>query len=174
MAGVWLLHGLWDTMRAVWEMPPSQGGEYGIARATASTTKGSVMAYPKVTYLCGGINGLSDSDCRDWRESAKSLLKTDTLDPMRRDYRGKEAENVREIVEGDVKDIRASDFVLANVVRPSWGTAMEVYYAWSIRKPVIGWSGDAGRISPWLRYHCDAIHPALGAAIEDINVRAGH
>lgn len=125
-----------------------------------------------ITYLCGGINGLSDADCRDWRESAKASLTTETLDPMRRDYRGREAESVREIVEGDITDIRRSHFVLANVVRPSWGTAMEVYYAWSIRVPVIAWSGDAVRLSPWLVYHCDAIHPALGAAINDINRRA--
>lgn len=123
------------------------------------------------TYLCGGINGLSDSDCRDWRESAKSLLKTETLDPMRRDYRGKEDESVNEIVAGDLADIRAVDFVLVNAVRPSWGTAMEVFFAYSIGKPVIAWSGDA-RVSPWLRYHCVAVHPALGAAIDDINTRA--
>lgn len=124
------------------------------------------------TYLCGGINGLSDADCRDWRESAKSLLHTGTLDPMRRDYRGREDESVLDIVRGDYADIDASDFVLANVIRPSWGTAMEIHYAHSRRIPVIGWTGDATRISPWLRYHCEALHPALGAAIEDINRRA--
>jgi nucleoside 2-deoxyribosyltransferase len=123
------------------------------------------------TYLCGGINGLSDADCRDWRESAKSLLQTDTLDPMRRDYRGREDESVNEIVHGDYADIDASDFVLANVIRPSWGTAMEIHYAFTRGIPVIGWSGDAARISPWLRYHCVALHSALGAAIEDINAR---
>ena len=126
----------------------------------------------KTTYLCGGINGLSDADCRDWRESVKSVLVTDTLDPMRRDYRGREDESVRDIVEGDIRDIRQSQFVLANVIRPSWGTAMEIYYAWSIHVPVIAWSGDAARISPWLRYHCTSIHPALGAAVNDINGRA--
>lgn len=125
-----------------------------------------------ITYLCGGINGLSDADCRDWRESAKELLKTETLDPMRRDYRGIEAEFYTEIVAADLADIRNSDFVLVNAVRPSWGTAMEVFFAHSIGKPVIGWCGDAGRISPWLRYHCVAIHESLEDAIEDINGRA--
>ncbi|HYE84948.1 MAG TPA: nucleoside 2-deoxyribosyltransferase [Vicinamibacterales bacterium] len=124
-----------------------------------------------ITYLCGGINGLSDADCRDWRESAKSLLETETLDPMRRDYRGREAECVNEIVQGDLADIRASDLVLVNAVRPSWGTAMEVFFAHSIGKRVIAWTGDA-RVSPWLRFHCDAVHPALGAAIDDINRRS--
>jgi nucleoside 2-deoxyribosyltransferase len=122
------------------------------------------------TYLCGGINGLSDTDCRDWRTAAKALLDGETLDPMRRDYRGREDDSVREIVEGDIADIRASDVVLVNAIRPSWGTAMEVFFAHSIGKPVIAWSGDA-RISPWLRYHCVEIHPALGAAVDAVNRR---
>jgi len=42
----------------------------------------------KTTYLCGGINGLNDSQCKNWREEAKELLGTETLDPMRNDYRG--------------------------------------------------------------------------------------
>jgi hypothetical protein len=123
------------------------------------------------TYLCGGINGLSDADCRDWRESAKSLLKTETLDPMRRDYRGREAESVRDIVKGDLHDISDSQFVLVNAVRPSWGTAMEIVYAWQANCYVVAWTGDA-RVSPWLTYHCDELHPSLGAAIEAINARA--
>lgn len=74
-----------------------------------------------MVYLCGGINGLSDADCRDWREVAKHRLRAETLDPMRRDYRGREDESVDEIVAGDLEDIRASDFVLVNATRPSWG-----------------------------------------------------
>jgi hypothetical protein len=105
-----------------------------------------------VTYLCGGINGLGDADCRDWREVAKSLLKTETLDPMRRDYRGREAEAVREIVEGDLEDIAQSDYVLVNATRPSWGTAMEIVYAAQCGKTVVAFTGGAP-ISPWLRYH---------------------
>jgi hypothetical protein len=132
------------------------------------------------TYLCGGINGLSDADCRDWRELAKSLLKTDTLDPMRRDYRGREDESVSEIVIGDLADIDASDVVLVNATRPSWGTAMEALYAahrTGVRrapsKPVIAWVGQGGsaRVSPWLRYFCVEIHESLEDACAAINAR---
>jgi hypothetical protein len=44
-------------------------------------------------YLCGGINKLSDSEAKDWREAAKSELSGTykLLDPMRRDYRGQKA-----------------------------------------------------------------------------------
>lgn len=106
----------------------------------------------KTTYLCGGINGLSDSDCRDWREVAKSLLKTKTLDPMRRDYRSKEDESVDDIVHGDLADIRVSDFILVNAGRPSWGTAMEIVYAHQLDKVIVSF-GSGNRVSPWLRFH---------------------
>lgn len=122
------------------------------------------------TYLCGGINGLSDDQCRDWREVAKSLLKTETLDPMRRDYRGKEDESVNEIVQGDIRDIEQSDFILVNATRPSWGTAMEIVYAWQGR-PVVAFVGDAS-VSPWLRYHCEIVR-TVEEACAWINTQPG-
>ena len=123
----------------------------------------------KTTYLCGGINGLSDSDCRDWREVAKSLLKTATLDPMRRDYRGKEDESVKEIVLGDLVDIQRSHFILVNATRPSWGTAMEVHDGASRGIPVIAWVGETTRVSPWLRFFCRELHATLEGAVASIN-----
>lgn len=126
-----------------------------------------------VTYLCGGINGLSDAECRDWREIAKERLLTETLDPMRRDYRGKEDESVDEIVRGDLEDIEQSQFVLVNATRPSWGTAMEIVYAYQgQRATIVAFVGDA-RVSPWLRYHCDSIHKTVEKAVADINAKAG-
>jgi hypothetical protein len=80
-------------------------------------------------YLCGGINGLSDDRCRTWREYAKERLECETIDPMRRDYRGIEDQNVAAIIDGDKADIDASDVLLVNATQPSWGTAMEVLYA---------------------------------------------
>lgn len=124
----------------------------------------------QTTYLCGGINGLSDADCRDWREVAKSLLKTETLDPMRRDYRGREDDSVKEIVIGDLADINQSDYVLVNATRPSWGTAMELFYAASKCKTVIAWV-NPGPVSPWLRYFSHEIHESLEGAIATINER---
>jgi hypothetical protein len=122
------------------------------------------------TYLCGGINGLSDADCKDWRETAKEMLHTATLDPMSRDYRGREDECVNEIVEGDKEDIRNSNFLLVNVTRPSWGTAMEIPYAWGLDIPIIAFCLDPKvRISPWLRYHCTSIWPSVEVACNEIN-----
>jgi hypothetical protein len=124
------------------------------------------------TYLCGGINGLNDSDCRDWREIAKSLLRTETLDPMRRDYRGCEDESVKAIVKGDLEDIANSGFVLVNAVRPSWGTAMEIVYAFQRPLPIIAFVGTS-RVSPWLRYHA-IIVSTVEQACAEVNAMVDH
>lgn len=121
-------------------------------------------------YLCGGINGLNDAQCRDWREVAKELLNTETLDPMRRDYRGKEDECVDQIVSGDLWDIQKSDVILVNATRPSWGTAMEIVYAKQGYKPIVAFAGDS-RVSPWLRYHSDVICKTVEEACSVINAR---
>lgn len=106
-------------------------------------------------YLCGGINGLSDAACRDWREQAKAVL-PHTLDPLRRDYRGREDEAVSAIVAGDLADIGDCDALLVNATRPSWGTAMEIVYAYKIGKRIVAFTGG-GSVSPWLRYHCEVV-----------------
>jgi hypothetical protein len=95
-------------------------------------------------YLCGGINGLNDAACKDWRQIARDTLipgpgrsRFSVLDPMARDYRGREDECVAEIIDGDKRDIFESDLLLVNASRPSWGTAMEIMFAWSLRKPIV-------------------------------------
>lgn len=119
----------------------------------------------KNVYLCGAINGKSDSECNDWRAFAKHLLGGSfaTLDPMRRDYRGREDECVDEIVRGDLDDINESEFVLVNACAPSWGTAMEVISAYRDGKKVVAFT-DSKRISPWLRYHTHAIYDSVERA----------
>jgi nucleoside 2-deoxyribosyltransferase len=107
-------------------------------------------------YLCGPINGCSDSEAKDWREAAKLRLK-DTLDPMRRDYRGRESECCAEIVVLDKRDIEGSDVVLVNYVKPSVGTSMEIFWAWLLGIPVIVACSPFAEISPWLRYHVTKI-----------------
>ena len=120
-------------------------------------------------YLAGPINGCSDDEATNWRDLAKERLGAENcLDPMRRDYRGIEDENTDEIVEGDKLDILAADVVLANCWQVSWGTAMEIYYAWSQDSKVIAVVPPGARISPWLRYHTVAVVRSLADAIEII------
>lgn len=121
-----------------------------------------------VIYLCGPINGCTDEECKDWREFVKSRWNGKTLDPMRRDYRGKEAESVNEIVEFDKIDVVNSDVILVNYDKPSVGTSMEVLYAFERGKLVVVVAKEGTNISPWLRYHSHTIKPSFEAAIEYI------
>jgi nucleoside 2-deoxyribosyltransferase len=121
-------------------------------------------------YLCGPINGCTDEECRDWREYVKGKWTGPCIDPMRRDYRGREAESYREIVELDNIDVARCDVVLVNYDKPSVGTSMEVLFAWQIGKPVVVVCRPDAVISPWLRYHshviCHSFTAALDAAAE--------
>ena len=106
----------------------------------------------KSIYLAGSINGCSDSECNDWRSEVKRHY-PNTIDPMVRDYRGKELECYKEIVELDKQDILNSDVVLVRYVKPSVGTSMEILFAHLNNKPVVVWTDPNTPISPWLLYH---------------------
>ncbi len=113
----------------------------------------------KTLYLCGGINKLSDSEAKDWREAAKTELAGLYLflDPMRRDYRGKELESVFQIIQGDLDDMRHSNLLLVNATKPSWGTGMEILYAQRmLHLPVIIVCPE-DRPSPWLIGHANKL-----------------
>ncbi len=122
-------------------------------------------------YLCGPINGCTDEECRDWREMAKLHL-PDTLDPMRRDYRGKEQDSVREIVELDKIDVTNSDVILVNFDKPSVGTSMELLYAWERGKMVVVVHKAGVVLSPWLVYHSHYRFTSFDEALTFI-MRAG-
>lgn len=114
-------------------------------------------------YLCGPINGCTDEECKDWREAMKARF-PDAIDPMRRDYRGREAGCYREIVDLDKIDVNRSDVILVNFDKPSVGTSMEVFHAWTRGIPVIVVCRADAVISPWLRYHSTAIVHSFDAA----------
>lgn len=116
-------------------------------------------------YLCGPINGCTDEECSDWRALVKQLWNGRCLDPMVRDYRGKESENYREIVELDKLDIRRSDIVVVSYSKPSVGTSMEVLYTWTLGKPVVVICAPDANISPWLRYHTTAFVHSYADAV---------
>ncbi len=128
------------------------------------------MTSSQKVYLCGGINGLTDDEATTWRERVKAQLGAERcVDPMRRDYRGREDGHAAEIVNGDLEDISACDVVLANCVRPSWGTAMEIFHAarWCPTVKTIIAVVPAGQpVSPWLRYHTSAVVTDLELAID--------
>lgn len=123
----------------------------------------------RTVYLCGPINGRSDDDCTNWRERAKVIINAaggETLDPMRRDYRGRELEPgiATEIVEGDKRDVEESDVVLVYTDQPSDGTAMEILMAWQLGISVYVVNRRSKPMSPWIIYHSTAIFSSLDEA----------
>lgn len=127
----------------------------------------------KTIYLCGPINGCTDQECKDWRNYVKAYSfvkehKFQTLDPMRRDYRGKEGDFTKELVELDKIDIANSDVILVNYDKPSVGTSMEVLYAFERGKLVVVVAKEGTNISPWLHYHSHKIVHSFPDAIEYI------
>lgn len=125
-------------------------------------------------YLAGPINGCSDAECMAWRRKVNELIGVhgfSCVDPMLRDYRGLEEHMADSIVDEDKQCIQASDIVLVNASRPSWGTAMEVFYATEIGKTVIAFT-DAVAISPWLRCHTTVIFDTLEHACLAITERS--
>jgi nucleoside 2-deoxyribosyltransferase len=122
----------------------------------------------KTIYLCGPINGCTDDECKDWRELVKAKWSGKTLDPMRRDYRGREDQCVDEIVEFDKIDIANSDVILVNYDKPSVGTSMEVLLAFNAGKLVVVVAKKGASVSPWLRYHSHAVLDSFDAALSFI------
>lgn len=119
----------------------------------------------KTIYLCGPINGCTDEECTSWRALVKKQWAGYCIDPMVRDYRGRETEAYREIVELDKIDITNSDIILVNYDKPSVGTSMEVLYAWERGKRIIVVTREHAVISPWLRYHATHLVTSFADAL---------
>ncbi len=104
----------------------------------------------------------------EYRSRAASLLREagwDPVDPFRRDFRGRTEGKEAEIVGGDLEDIRSSDAVLADFTVPDEGTAMEAWYAHTLGKRLVAYSG--GRLPhPWTVYVADVVCDGLEAAVE--------
>lgn len=127
-----------------------------------------------IVYLAGAINGCTDNECKDWRAWAAGNLKCAALDPMRRDYRGRELEPgiAQEIVSGDTQDIALSTFVLVNYPKPSTGTDMEVRMAFAeMHKCVVTVIPSDYTPSPWLIAHSTVLLRSMAEAVQWINDR---
>lgn len=114
-------------------------------------------------YLGGPINGCTDDEANTWRDWFKTTGGTSPylgwswVDPMKRDYRGKEQDDYREIVELDKRDIDGCDAIVVMYTKPSVGTSMETVWAWLSHKPIVLIDQSDKPLSPWLRYHATAI-----------------
>jgi len=113
------------------------------------------MNKQRTIYLAGPMEHVSAEDAKGWRDIAKHLLLSadqKVLDPTRRIHKF-EIKYMKRIFELDLRDIRESDIILANLDRPQiakHGTAMEVFYAsYVLGKPVIAFKEDASTIHPF-------------------------
>lgn len=119
----------------------------------------------KIVYLCGPIMGCTDGEANDWRALVKGLWPGRVLDPMRRDYRGRELESFEEVVKLDKVDVHQSDALIVNFPGPSVRTAMEVYMAFEMGKLVVVVAPPGVRMSLWLRYHSHLITDSFEDAV---------
>jgi len=104
----------------------------------------------------------------EYRRRATTLVEQlgwESVDPMRRDFRGRTEGNEAEIVGGDLADIATCDAVLAAFHAPDEGTAMEAWYAHSLGKRVVAYTGGSPP-HPWTVYVADAMCEDLERAVE--------
>jgi len=103
----------------------------------------------------------------EYRRRAAALLLAaglEPVDPMRRDFRGNTQGHETEIVEGDLADIDGCEAVLAAFTSSDEGTAMEAWYAHSLGKPVIAYTGGSP-VHPWTVYVSVEVHADLEQAV---------
>lgn len=119
------------------------------------------MSRAKRVYLAG------PPFADEYRRRAETLVRGigwEPVDPMRRDFRGRTQGHEAQIVEQDLGEIESCDAVLAAFTSPDEGTAMEAWYAHSIGKPVVVYTGGTPP-HPWTVYVAAAVYDELKDAV---------
>lgn len=111
-------------------------------------------------YLAGAIWGVVDPIT--WRRKLTSQLPEgwEVIDPTQIELfvdNEVDYESAQKLVSGDLRAIESCDVMLALLNTPSWGTAMEIFYANQLGIPVIGWNPEGKPVGPWLVVHCEDI-----------------
>lgn len=105
-----------------------------------------------IIYLAGPMENVSDAEQMGWRDQMTlGLPEWSVLNPVHRSK--KDGYNHRRIYELDMRDVRNSDVVFADLrrgQREAHGTAMEVQEAYSRNIPVIGWGVQDQKKHPFL------------------------
>jgi nucleoside 2-deoxyribosyltransferase len=110
----------------------------------------------------------------EYRRRAAALVRElgwEPVDPMRRDFRGQTEGHEAEIVDGDLAEIDSCDAVLAAFAAPDEGTAMEAWYAHSLGKRVVAYTGGTPP-HPWTVYVSDAVHADLELAVRALSEKS--
>ena len=103
-------------------------------------------------YLAGPMENVNLKEQTGWREyMTLKLPDWKVLNPVYRSL--KDGYNHRRIYELDMRDVRESDVILADLRRSNsegHGTAMEVHYAYQKNIPVIGYAIQDQKKHPFL------------------------
>lgn len=115
------------------------------------------MTKQRTIYLCGPMEAVSANEASEWRNTATHILQSAgarVLDPCRRVH-SFDPREMRRIFELDLRDIRESDIILANMSlmfdKPSHGTAQELFYAnYILEKQVIAFKPEFTKMHPFI------------------------
>jgi nucleoside 2-deoxyribosyltransferase len=122
----------------------------------------------KKVYLAGPIFKVEDP--ATWRSAVATALAVnwEAVDPIALEASIEEPDK---LVATDLRAIRQCHAMFARVDVPSWGTAMEIFFAASIGIPVIGWRpGSDGPDSPWLKHHTREIYRSFAEAVVQVGM----
>ncbi len=111
----------------------------------------------KSIFLCGPIRGLPREESLGWRNKAVKLLSKNfiAIHALRNREIKETLPNSKAAIARDKSDIIKSDIILVNDSFQNAsmiGTAMEVFFAYKLDKPVIVF-GNAHAKDYWLNYH---------------------
>lgn len=114
-------------------------------------------------YLAGSIMG--DPDPRTWRKEAQARLAPEHVgvDPMDTET---ELMTPSQLVEHDLRLIDGCSAIILNAGRPSWGSAMEIFYA--KHKPVVAFNVPREGASLWLLAMINFNTASLNGAVDAI------
>lgn len=133
------------------------------------------------TYLCGGMEHLTNEQMRGWRQEATNKLALrgiETLDPTRRaplHLVGPERTRnlARRVVKADLQDIAHSRVILADLRDSSkggrrWGSIAEIAHAHTKNKIIIAILDEDQDVHPFVDFYATEIVHTLEEGIDAV------
>lgn len=124
-------------------------------------------------YLAGKMEDKSTEEQTGWRNYVTLPLVNEgwtVLNPVHRSM--KDGYNHRRIYELDMRDVRSSDVILADLRRSDgecYGTAMELQEAYTRNIPIVGFAIQDQRKHPFLEVVVTEWHTDWDSAIKVLN-----
>lgn len=111
--------------------------------------------------------GCTDEEMHGWRDGLKKDYPDITwLDPCDRSYK---QQQWRKLVDDDIADIEAADFVLCYYWKTGSGSAIELAYSRYVsHTPTVVVIPEFKTVSPWIRAHSDYLVESFDHAMKII------